>query len=221
MTGNNIKKRAFIFMGGKNFFPEFLTDIPCENDLVIAADSGLYALSLFCEKVKKISPDIIVGDMDSFEEKSLSKNFFDAEFIKFPPEKDDTDTSLAVDVALSKGYNEIFILGGMGGRFDHTLAVAYLAEYIAEKGASGVISDGKNRVYLAKSKNVIQTKRKYVSLIPIDSEIFGVYFSGFKYPLENKNLSRKKFLTISNELSKERGEITIESGKALIVETMD
>ena len=58
MTGNNIKKRAFIFMGGKNFFPEFLTDIPCENDLVIAADSGLYALSLFCEKVKKYLPTL-------------------------------------------------------------------------------------------------------------------------------------------------------------------
>lgn len=207
-------------MGGKNFFPEFISDIPGENDIVIAADSGLAAIEKFSE-YKKISPDIIVGDMDSFEEKNIAQKFPDAEFIKFPPEKDDTDTSLAVDVALSRGCNEIYILGGLGGRFDHTLAVAFLAEYIEKKGAKAVISDGKNRVYIAQRKNAVCSSRKYVSLIPLDAEILGVSFKGFKYQLYNKNIERQKFCTISNELADDRGEITLECGTALIVESMD
>lgn len=207
-------------MGGKNFFPEFVSDMPMEKDLIIAADSGLLALELFSEH-KKISPDIIVGDMDSFEEKNIAKKFPETEFVKFPPEKDDTDTSLAVDIAISRGCEEIYILGGLGGRFDHTLAVAFLAEYISKKGARAVISDGKNRVYLAERKNTIYAGRKYVSLIPLDAEISGVSFKGFKYPLENKNISRQKFCTISNELYESQGLIEVENGTALIIESMD
>lgn len=221
MSGNkNLNKRAFIFMGGKNFFPQYLTDTPQQDDLIIAADSGLSALEQYCE-IKKISPDVIVGDMDSFEENAIYERFPDAHFTKFPPEKDDTDTALAVDIALQHGCDEIFILGGIGGRFDHTLAVTFLCEYITEKGAIAVISDGKNRIYLAKKKNVIQSKRKYISLIPIDKKVCGVSFYGFKYPIENKEILRQKPLTVSNELCEKTGEISVKLGNALIIESMD
>ena len=63
--------RAFIFTGGKAFCAEKMTDIPKDCDLVIAADSGCETLQQFSEKVKKISPDIILGDMDSCKNFSM------------------------------------------------------------------------------------------------------------------------------------------------------
>ncbi len=36
--------------------------------------------------------------------------------------KDDTDTMHSVDLALEKRFDEIAILGALGGRFDHSFA---------------------------------------------------------------------------------------------------
>lgn len=215
-------RRAFVFMGGKNFSPEHMTDIPEDNDLIVAADSGCFALSLFCEKVKKISPDIILGDMDSFDLSESRMMFPDSRFITLPAKKDKTDTALAVDVALDNGCKTIFIAGGVGGRLDHTLAVVYLLEYIREKGADGILTDGKNRVYLAKEENLIRNKRKYVSLIPLDKTIYGVGMDeNFEYPYKAEQLERSNFPTISNELTSDSGYIYVKSGSALIIETED
>ncbi len=46
------------------------------------------------------------------------------------PEKDDTDTMHSVDLALEKRFDEIAILGALGGRFDDSFAnVAVLFLY--------------------------------------------------------------------------------------------
>lgn len=216
------KRSAFVFMGGKSFFPERMTDIPRDGDFVVAADSGCKALSLFCEKVEKISPDIILGDMDSFDLSESKLIFPDSHFVTLPAKKDKTDTALAVDTALEAGCGKIVIAGGIGGRLDHTLAVVYLLEYIREKGAQGILTDGKNRVYLAKEKNHICAGRKYVSLIPLDETVCGVKFdTSFAYPFETQTLKRSIFPTISNELTEEGGFIYVQSGSALIIETED
>lgn len=209
-------------MGGKSFFPEKMTDIPSQNDIIIAADSGCKALSLFCEKVKKISPDIIVGDMDSYAIEESKSIFPDAEYITVPARKDSTDTALAVDTAIAHGCGEIVIAGGLGGRLDHTLAVVFLLEYIKDRGAYAILTDGKNRAYLAKKENPITRGRKYISLIPLDREIFDVRMdNSFSYPYKADTLERMQFPTISNELCSEKGTIFVGSGNALIIETED
>lgn len=220
--GEKKPKRAFIFTGGKDFCPEKMTDLPEKDDVVIAADSGCSLIAKFSKAHFDISPDIILGDMDSYKGESTEKLFPDAVFAQFPPEKDDTDTALAVSVALEMGCGEIIIAGGLGGRLDHTLANVYILEYIKENGADAVITDGKNRAYLAKNKNIISTARKYVSLIPLDDVVYGIYMDeGFKYPFSAEKLCRKRFVTVSNELVKESATLTLEKGLALIVESGD
>lgn len=213
-------KRAFIFTGGKGFCPQKMTDIPEDGDLIIAADSGCDTLTEFSNAVKKTVPDIILGDMDSYSKENLEK--FDSIFLPYPPEKDDTDTAIAVDVAKSFGCEEIIIAGGLGGRVDHTLANVFLLEDIEKSGARGIITDGKNRAYLAKAENFFEnTKRKYLSLIPIDEEIFGVNMEGFKYPYSTQILARRRFVTVSNEIVASNAKITIAKGICLIVESED
>ena len=229
MNGIDIKKIkekssgcAYIFTGGTGFSPEYMTDIPAEDDIIIAADSGCRILSDFSEKMHKIDPDIILGDMDSYDKSGIEKKYPEAKFISFPPEKDDTDTALAVKTAAELGCRKIIIAGGLGGRLDHTLANICLLEYIRDIGGSCIITDGKNRAYLAEKENILDGKRKYVSLIPLDEKVKNVKMDyNFKYPYETKILERRSFVTVSNEIIKAPARIYVDEGMALIVEAED
>ncbi len=218
----NTSKRAFIFTGGCNFCPEKMTDLPEKGDIIIAADSGCSLIGEFSKKQYEISPDIILGDMDSYKGESIEKLYPKARFVSFSPEKDDTDTALAVSTALELGCEKIIIAGGLGGRLDHTFANIYLLEYIKAAGSDGIITDGENRAYLAKNENIILPTRKYISLIPLDDCVFGVSMDeNFKYPIKAERLLRKRFVTVSNEIVSEKALITLEKGSALIVESGD
>ena len=223
MNGNDKKKtdRCFIFIGGKDFCPEALTDIPTENDRILAADSGCETLEKLRTRCPFLCPDQILGDMDSFDKSRLPSLFPHVPFHAFPPEKDDTDSALAVDTALEAGCRRLILVGGLGGRLDHTLNNVFLLEDIRKRGGVGILTDGKNRAYLAEKQNVIEKNgRKYVSLIPLDETIYDVEMKGFYYPFRAKELSRRRFVTVSNELTEEHGEIFVGSGTALIVETI-
>ena len=80
---------------------------------VICADGG-YILA----KKMGIEPDVIIGDFDTYKSR-LPEN---CEIIRHPEEKDDTDTMLAVKLALNRGFKHIVICGAIGGRLDHTMA---------------------------------------------------------------------------------------------------
>ena len=217
----NGTRKCVIFTGGAQFYPERI-DFPVnDGDFVIAADSGCKNLFSYCEKVKRISPDIILGDMDSYDG-DIKNDFPDARFISFPPEKDDTDTSLAVKFALEKGFCDIVIMGGLGGRLDHTLANAFLLEYIKDKGAKGIITDGKNITFLAENKNFLEKgSKKYVSVIPLDREVERVTMRGFKYNMNKEKLQRCFFITVSNEFVSQKAIIEIDGGSALIILSED
>lgn len=84
-----------------------------EEDLVIAADSGINHLEKF-----GALPDIAVGDFDSL-------GFVPdcGEVIRHPVMKDDTDTMLAVKTGFERGYDRFIIYGGVGGRPDTPLPI--------------------------------------------------------------------------------------------------
>ena len=105
--------RAYIYTGGA-VEPAGITEHPKGDDLVIAADGGWNNAVLLGEK-----PTILLGDLDSLGDKKIPK---DVEVYRVPAEKDLTDTQLAVDLAISKGANDIVIIGGLSGRLDHTLS---------------------------------------------------------------------------------------------------
>ncbi|MFA9382090.1 MAG: thiamine diphosphokinase, partial [Acetanaerobacterium sp.] len=79
---------------------------------VICADGG-YDTALRIG----ITPHLFVGDMDSVRMSPEG-----CEIMLSPAEKDDTDTMLAAKIAIERGYTDITIFGGLGGRLDHTLA---------------------------------------------------------------------------------------------------
>lgn len=99
--------------------PGLIRELASACDLVIAVDGGAELCAL-----AGITPDVAVGDFDSTAASTLGA-LRDAgvEVETFPAEKDATDLELALATARMRGTTEVLIVGAVGGRLDHTLAV--------------------------------------------------------------------------------------------------
>ncbi len=177
---------------------------------VICADAG------FRLAVKMgIRPDVLIGDFDTYRKKLPE----DIEVIRHPAEKDDTDTMLAVKLALERGYNNIVICGGIGGRLDHTYANLQTLRYILKHGGNGELAgDGSFVTMQGPGVKVYSNMNGYYfSLFSYSDECKGVTASGFKYPLKNAVLKNSFPLGVSNQLTGNAGVISLEKGVLLVM----
>lgn len=206
--------RALIYTGG-TICPEGITDHPRGDDITIAADSGIRN----AERMG-VTVDFAVGDFDSFPEQEIPKG---TEIITVPAEKDFTDTQLAVDVALSKGAEEIVIVGGLGGRLDHTLSTLGILEKLYDGNVRVLLTDGNNRVrYIRSTSELIPRGHyRYFSVLAADPKVKGVTIEGGKYPLKNKTLTRTNQFAVSNEIEKNCALISVKKGGIFIIESRD
>ncbi len=219
-----MSRDCYIFTGGQVFAdtPEALGLKIDTGALVIAADSG-YLVA----KRLGVRCDMLLGDLDSLDKTSLTDCELDEiEKIIVSPIKDDTDTQLAVDTAISRGAERIYIIGGLGGRLDHTLSSVFLLEYIAEKGIECVMTDGRNRVRLMRASGEKQTLTvergyKYLSLISLSDKCCGVSISGVYYPLECVDITRRYSYAVSNEITADFATVTLRDGVMLVIESRD
>ena len=206
--------KAFIYAHGE-IFPDGITDFPKGGDISISADCG-YKNS---QKLG-VSIDFAVGDFDSGNKDELPR---EAEIIEVPAEKDFTDTQLAVDVALEQGADFITIIGGLGGRLDHTLSNLAILEKLWSMGIRAMITDGKNRArYIERTSELIpKSNFKYLSLIAADENVKGVSVEGCKYPLKNAVLTRTNQFAVSNEILKNCALVSVKKGGLYIIESKD
>ena len=206
--------KAFIYAGG-TIFPNGITEKPTSEDLILAADSGLHNAKLCGAK-----PHLLLGDFDSLGEPRPD----DAdEILRVPAEKDDTDTQLAVRIALERGADELVIVGGLDGRLDHTLSLLAILEDLESKHIHALITSGKNRVRFLRNNSTLIARGgfRYLSLIAADPVVKGVTLEGCKYPLKKAKLTRSHQYAISNELTKNCALIDVRRGGVWIVESND
>ena len=71
-----------------------------------------------------------------------------ATIIRLNPIKDDTDTQYAIKHAMSIGAKEIHIIGGTGGRFDHTLANVFMLKMAYEQDVKVYMYDEINKIHV-------------------------------------------------------------------------
>ncbi|MBQ7293576.1 MAG: thiamine diphosphokinase [Clostridia bacterium] len=207
--------KAFIYAGGE-IFPDGIFDFPKGDDVTVSADCGYKNAKLL-----GIVPQFAVGDFDSETQNEIPR---ETEIIEVPAEKDFTDTALAVDVALEQGADFIYIIGGLGGRLDHTMANLALLEKLWGLGVRAYITDGKSRArYIERTSELVpRAGFKYISLIATDKEAKGVSIDGCKYPLKNFKLTRtNNALTTSNEILKNCALINVKKGGLYIIESND
>ncbi|MBE6660726.1 MAG: thiamine diphosphokinase [Ruminococcaceae bacterium] len=207
--------KTYILTGGV-IHPDNIHITPAEGDLIIAADSGLNNA-----KALNLTVNVVVGDYDSLGH--MPEVDADVEVITVPTEKDVTDTQLAVELALTRGATEVHIIGGLGGRLDHTLSNLAILEDLAEKRVRAVIEDGQNRVRLLRNDSTILPRSgyTYVSLLALDPLCKGVEIEGVKYPLKGAKLERKFQYAVSNEITGNCCFISVRKGSLLVVESRD
>ena len=184
-------------------------------DMVIAADKGVETARLL-----NVPIDYILGDFDSLEplvleevKSQLANDESGLVLKEFPPEKDYTDTHLAIVTAIESGATSVTILGATGTRLDHVMANVNLLSIFLHNHIK--VIDGDAHLYREKIHG------KYVSLIPYTDCVTGVTLIGFKYPLNNATLTKGNSLGISNELLEEDGIIKLDKGILIVIESRD
>jgi len=188
--------------------------------LIIVADSGLVS----AERLG-IVPDYILGDFDSVSRPLLERyKTLSSQIISYPPEKDMTDTQIAIELAISHNPAWIDICGATGSRVDHMLANIHLLLMPLRVGIDACIYDDNNKIYLRNKSFTIMKDEQYgsfVSLLPFTDEVYGITLEGFKYPLYDYTLSNGSSIAISNEIAQAEGRVFFKNGILLVVESRD
>jgi thiamine pyrophosphokinase len=184
-----------------------------EGDFLIAVDGG-YAVA----EAAGLRPDLVMGDFDSFPLERLSA-FPQDKIIKHPAEKDDTDVMLAIKTGFSLGMTDFRIIGGIGGRLDHTVGNLQALSYCLSRGGSAWIDDGPNKATMTDAAEFLLPFREgcYFSLFSWSESCVGVRARGAKYPVGGATLTNSFPLGVSNEFSGGDVIITKESGRLLII----
>lgn len=215
-------KRCVILTGGSvddSAVSDFL--MKYSYDLIIAVDGGLTPARRL-----QLKPDYCVGDFDSVSQESLEyfRNIPGISWETHPPEKDETDTELAIHLALRLGAESIHIFGATGTRMDHTLASISLLQIPLEAGVSCWLIDDHNHITMIDSGMTLKREEAfgtYVSLIPFTESVTGVTLEGFKYPLQDYTFVQGNSLGVSNEIVQENAVISIGNGRMLLIESKD
>ncbi len=190
-----------------------------EGDFIVCADGGyIYA------KKENIIPHVLIGDFDSLNLDSNSLSIpSSTEVVQLPVEKDDTDTMFCLKYGIEKGYDTFMVLGGLGGRLDHTMANLQTMNYAIEQEKEIQFIDGKNQATL-RNPGSIEIKRKddtKLSIFSYSDTCEGISLDGTKYLLTNYSLTNTFPLGVSNEFAKDTVKITHTKGKLLIILSQD
>lgn len=178
------------------------------GDIVLCADGG-YEAALHLG----LKPDRLIGDMDS----RLGDSVVNCPVSRYPVMKDETDTVLCIQEGMAMGIDEFVVLGGMGGRLDHTYANIQTMAYGLEQGVTVMLTGQGSTARLLKPGEYRFPYRKgeKVSLFAYSPRVTGVTLRGMLYPLEDGELNTNFPLGISNAVSDIEGTISFQSGRML------
>lgn len=189
-----------------------------EETDVICADAGLRYAKEF-----GLTPKYLIGDYDSGTKPASEDIPAGAQLTVLPCEKDMTDSEAAVDLACSKGYDHISVLGGLGGRFDHTMGnIGLLCKY-AGTGVQLSFEDGQNKIFMLTpgTHTISKNRFKYLGLIAYNGPVSGLTVTGTRYTLSDHTLTADTTLGVSNEITGSTAEVSFTDGFLLVIQSSD
>jgi thiamine pyrophosphokinase len=208
-------KRAIIFANGKmDVAPPILKDL-LPSDLIIAADGG----TQHC-KALGITPNVIIGDFDSLDAANISAyQRMGIETVQYPTHKDETDLELALLFATNHEVTHVFIIGGLGNRWDMTLANILLAVLMRFSHLSIRLLDGSDELTILRGEGHFDINGRpgdTVSLLPLGGDASGVTTHGLVYPLADETLYFGSSRGVSNIILSDQARVIIKTGILLI-----
>jgi len=181
--------------------------------IIAAADSGLV-----CAEEAGIKPDFIIGDMDSVDVSRLDA-YPPQCVMRYEHDKDYTDTELALRTVIEKGCDEIWIIGGGGGRIDHLFALRSLLErkifpvrWLTDAADIRCIDAETESKALCEKLE----EGSLVSVFPLGAGEWEAKSEGLKWPLEGLEWDRG-FFGISNVAPRGNFSISAEKGRFMVI----
>lgn len=201
---------AVIVAGGRGALPRRFRNAA----LVVCADGGVARAYRAGWR-----PHLVVGDWDS-----LDAGLVDwlvaagAERIRYPVDKDKTDSELAVDLVVDRGFRSAYLLGGLGKRVDHELANLLLPHYAAQRGLDLRVVAGGVLVQLVRGRVQLDARvGDWVSLFSLRPESTGITTGGLKFPLVDGTLALGSTLGVSNEVREVPAWVEVAHGELLAI----
>jgi thiamine pyrophosphokinase len=207
-------QRAVIFANGRLERPSHFLKELSESDFIIAADGGAY----HCNSLG-IIPDVIIGDFDSLDPEILSDfKRTRTELIKFPTHKDETDLELALQLAIDRGLEEVYIIAALGDRWDMSIANVMLLSKPRLSRLCIHILDGSQELFILRGGDHVEIRSKAgapLSLIPLAGDACGITTHGLEYSLTDETLYLGSSRGVSNVFSQDSANIKINEGLLL------
>ncbi|MFM8856784.1 MAG: thiamine diphosphokinase [Actinomycetota bacterium] len=213
---NEIIDHAIVVIGGHPPDRRVLGELPTRHR-VICADSGLdHALRL------GLSPDVVIGDMDSVDRSNLVRARADeCTIIEHSADKDFTDTELALEYAAQSEFRHLTLVWGGGDRIDHVLGVmaALAHDRLAELDSVrawistdriDVLHAGRNLV----GDHAVDTT---ISLMTLGARDAVVTTQGLKWDLDEDVLTGDRARGVSNLVSSSPCSIHCRTGTVAVI----
>lgn len=214
--------KAIIISGGE-LEEGFVEKVLSENEgaSIVGVDRGVEYLYHH-----QIKPNYIVGDFDSIAPEIIKyyKTETNVAIREYNPVKDESDTEMAIRIAITIGSAEIYILGATGGRIDHLWANVQSLAIACKFNVKAYILDPQNRIFVTDKPCQLKKSEaygKYLSVFSLSGEIFDFNMKGTKWPLEHHVLRPTDSLTVSNRFEDEIVEIDFIGGMIVVMETKD
>jgi len=187
--------------------------------LVIGADGGALKAQALGYPAR-----VVVGDADSLQPEQIDNlRAAGAEVVIHPAAKDESDTELALNEALTRGATRVVIVGAFGGkRLEHTLANILLLASERLKGRDICLADGASTLRVMQDDERLEIAGEptdYVSLLPLTLHVSGVTTDGLRFALANETLEQGPARGLSNELTRASATIRIDQGRLAVIHT--
>jgi len=208
------KRLGIVFTGGEGPERETLRWV-CAGSaagvLMVAADSGLLTA-----EAAGFEPDWIVGDMDSLGDKARLHSYPAHRVIRYPMDKDYTDTELALNLLWEKGCDDVWIIGGGGGRIAHLFAIRDIFE--RERFPRRWITANEDIRCLDVNDSLTATFEPgdVVSVFPLAGGPWKAESLGLKWPLENARWERGLY-GLSNVALEHKTAIRAVQGRFMVI----
>lgn len=180
------------------------------QDYIIACDAGYRNAEQL-----GIVPNLVLGDFDSAPKPAGAP-------IVLPAEKDDTDTHYAARIAAEKGFDEVLMLGVLGGaRLEHSIANLSTGLWLSKQGIRTQIADRFCLVQYVLPGHPVTLPHDaamYFSLFPMEGVACGITVTGAKYSIQDAELCPEYPLGVSNE-TQETTCISVKKGSLLLIRT--
>lgn len=202
--------KCYIFSSAKIDNYEWIRAMDFSDAFIICADGGIKHTEAL-----GLTADVWLGDGDSLK----ALEVLAGEIINFPVKKDNTDTDLAVEYAIERGFKDITIIGGLGGRIDHEFSHFCLLKKIVDSGGKGCLLDEKNTITMEnKSFELFDIGRQYVSFFPFGGDVENFSVKGLCYEAEGITLECGKVQASSNCFGEgKKATVAFDKGYVLVI----